>query len=83
MDANDNYFMRALLERIDKMLEEQSSGIIDGHAQSFEDYRSRCASVKTLRDIADHCVEIRKKMIKEMTQPIEEPSPVLVHKRRS
>jgi hypothetical protein len=80
--SGDTYFMRALLERIDKMIEEKSAKIIYRGAISYDDYLAQCESILTLKAVASACIDIKKQMLKEQTRPTEEVNPVLVHKQR-
>ena len=60
MEVGDSAFMRALLERIDKMIDEKNDQIVNRGAKSFDEYLAMCGSIATLRDIAQTCVDLGK-----------------------
>jgi hypothetical protein len=75
-------FMRVLLERLDKMVQEKTEAVVSGSIKTHDQYCAACESIATLRAVADSCIEIEKEIHREQTRPTGEINPVLVHKQQ-
>lgn len=67
---------RALRDRIEKMIEDRLSHIIDKRCTSHEDYLGKCEAVEALREVLIASEQIHKKLIAEATGQVEIESPV-------
>lgn len=54
--------MALLMTRLDKMIEERTVQLVNGDVAPDE-YRGRCEAIKTLKDVAQACLEIAKGMV--------------------
>jgi len=67
VDIYDTQFMRALNERVEKMIEEKRAQIINRGAKSYDEYLAMCESVLTLRAVLDASLDIAKRIRAELT----------------
>lgn len=73
----------ALRERIEKMIEDRLSHIIDKRCTSHEDYLGKCEAVEALRGVLIAAELIHKKLLAEATGQVEIKSPVRADNSRT
>lgn len=58
MNNYDAAFRERLAHRLGEELESKAAALVDGYADTFEDYRHRCGEIRALKSVLRWCDEV-------------------------